>query len=672
MRTNQFVSDLAGILLACTDLSQKRSVAIENIKRYERYLVSNSNAGKVIINESTLAIDDKKKKITQMDIPLAAEITDSQKQEYSRIHSADKPEWFKVLPKQERSWYLDHISTSMCNNFADAGWQKFAQVYKASTMQQSLEIKNARQNYFFVDDQLQYESTKIATLNPIEAPKEERQSLTNLNAEQLVTHLTKTAVANFRTHWGIPEGTAFDGQILIYSQVLLSPLPFDKADSKMIAAQRQAVESIAKSESDNNSQFKVLFGNDSVNFLRVFDKKQQNWQDTEAVIEYAEKLITLLKMTAVEPEKEIKKAKHIKFMEDIIAELRQLKATPGIYGRNIAAYKAALVGMLVEAAGGQASFNCKSGKDRTGLEELYRHAMHLYYEIYGKLPSYTDTGQERKNFTAIFIQLFNALKIHEAAGINSPGSFGIKDEAFMLCRDIAKSLGEDYVKSNTRSELNKTKEGYFEKQANAAQTDAKLTKILTRPKSTSHHSIETAAALDSNSTPQPAKDRKRSMTDAMAGKEIHDEQKKARDQGELTLESIVSKKQNLLIQGISNSLTKMGIKEPRITEIPPGSGLGTISYFPKDVVTDKFNKYITNKIEVSRNQDAQTKIRINPADPVSWQVSLDAMKKAGSTTIKISASKSDTAQAATEYARSIGLKVISPAPGLRPAHDIPG
>lgn len=43
--------------------------------------------------------------------------------------------------------------------------------------------------------------------------------------------------------------------------------------------------------------------------------------------------------------------------------------------RNKEEYKIALKRLLVEGMGGVIINNCKSGKDRTGLSEIYQHAM---------------------------------------------------------------------------------------------------------------------------------------------------------------------------------------------------------------------------------------------------------------------------------------------------------
>lgn len=449
--TNEFINDLGNILNNNTQL-KNHGEAVRKIKNYERYVLSEMNAGRVIINESTLTTDKGTKNIIQMDIPLDAPLTKAQKDEYLRILSDNKPEWFKKLTPEEQGWYQERVKRA--NDSPPDGWNNFAQkVYSTSAMQQSLELKNARKNYFFIDNKLQSESTKNATLNPIEVIKEERRALTLQNAEQLIETQIQTAQSHFRAHWGLSPEKPLPGKIMIASQSLLSPL-LGKADDKMIEAQKEAIEHYAK---DNKyKDYQIVFGNDAVN---IFRKLQTiNWDYTEKVITYSKDLKTKLQDSGV-------KSDHpqLKLMNEAIRQLDELKNSPNKSDRNKAAFKTALTSILIEASGGSVSTNCKSGKDRTGLEELYHHAMLTYYTMYDKLPGYNDGPQDRQKFIKIYTHLFNTLKIHESASGNTIGAFGIKDSAKMLCSDIAKALGANYTTSNSRANINKTEESPLKK-----------------------------------------------------------------------------------------------------------------------------------------------------------------------------------------------------------------
>ncbi|MFU8798321.1 MAG: hypothetical protein ACNA7Y_06485, partial [Gammaproteobacteria bacterium] len=152
--------------------------------------------------------------------------------------------------------------------------------------------------------------------------------------------------------------------------------------------------------------------------------------------------------------------KKVKTITALCDRLNKLENTSVIKGRNRRAFKSAYEQMLVELLGGAHSENCKSGKDRTGLDELYKNAMEVYYQQYGQLPSYEDVGVKRKNFVDIFAMLYRSLKIHESAAMNTHGAFGIKDKAAskLLDPDIAEVLGHHYSESDKRANLNKTTE----------------------------------------------------------------------------------------------------------------------------------------------------------------------------------------------------------------------
>lgn len=361
--TNEFINKLGTILNNNTQI-KNHNETVRIIKGYERYVLSEMNAGRVIINESTVTTSKGTKNLIQMDIPLDAKLTEAQKKEYLRVLDSKKPEWFQKLKPEEQQWYQDRVKRA--TKSAD-GWDKFAQeIYGTSAMQQALEMKNARKNYFFIDGTLQSESTKNATLNAIEVPKKERQQITIQNAEQLIENQIQGAEEQFRAHWGLSPDAKLPGRIMIASQSLLSPL-LGIADDKMINAQRAAVQHLAQ-DPRYKDKFQIVFGNDAVN---IFRKAQTiDWKYTNEVMEYSRTLMTNLQQAGVDSAHP-----QMKIMTATLAELEALKKAPDLGDRNKAAFKTALTSILIEAAGGKVSTNCKSGKDRTGLEELYHNAM---------------------------------------------------------------------------------------------------------------------------------------------------------------------------------------------------------------------------------------------------------------------------------------------------------
>lgn len=125
--------------------------------------------------------------------------------------------------------------------------------------------------------------------------------------------------------------------------------------------------------------------------------------------------------------------------------------------RNKEEYKIALKRLLIEGMGGVIINNCKSGKDRTGLSEIYQHAMIHSLKKYGDISSYDAKGTTRQQFCQIINELYSSGKIQEAAGFNTPGSAGVKAPQIsgIIDNQIIQLLGELHKKGCDIAGLNK-------------------------------------------------------------------------------------------------------------------------------------------------------------------------------------------------------------------------
>ncbi|MCX7119239.1 MAG: hypothetical protein NTZ86_05135 [Legionellales bacterium] len=131
-------------------------------------------------------------------------------------------------------------------------------------------------------------------------------------------------------------------------------------------------------------------------------------------------------------------------------------------GRNKDLFSAALCHYVTEKLGGSVITNCKSAKDRTGLEIIMADAIDIYVRIYGECPKYDENDlAKRKKFLDIFKAIFDSQHHQLIANDNSPGSQGIKDEG-MLDEDIIESLGQTYTLGKKIADLNKPK-SFFQK-----------------------------------------------------------------------------------------------------------------------------------------------------------------------------------------------------------------
>lgn len=112
-------------------------------------------------------------------------------------------------------------------------------------------------------------------------------------------------------------------------------------------------------------------------------------------------------------------------------------------GRNKNLYLAALYDVAVRLTGGVSIGNCKSSKDRKGIELLYADAMLVFYHAHGVFPAYADQENARRDFLIICKALFDSGHILKVINQNLVGCPGLKDEEIMDS-DLQDFLGDHY------------------------------------------------------------------------------------------------------------------------------------------------------------------------------------------------------------------------------------
>lgn len=453
---NEFVDTLVNRINSTLDLDTKEDYddTLRKIRNAERYFVAVNNKQRILMFESRINDND----IYQIDIPIGNRLTLEQKKEFVKIHRdvvADRPVWFNQLPQWEQDWFKKNVPVQL-----DDDWDEFESLYQSSAMQHIPGIKNARYNHLISVDAdgketLLSKCLKAGTLVPYEMPltSQAQVEAAMLTAEQALDSLQAVAKEKFHEAWGDIEGI----KPLVLVQSLLSDTTLGGGDNQLTRIQKQAIESIINK--DKYSGVKIINGNEPQNFLRLFAQQDsKRWEYADSVINDALTFLDAIQDKDLSADQR----KRVLMIQSALQELDNLKQLTSftnpndiIKRRNYEAFKVAYLGVIVEAMGGVVSTNCKSGKDRTGLDEIYKHAMTLYFELYGELPSFNDEDEKRQAFIDIFVSLFNTMKTHEAAAANTPGSFGLKDDAMMLCKDIARELDTSYLLSNVRAAINK-------------------------------------------------------------------------------------------------------------------------------------------------------------------------------------------------------------------------
>jgi hypothetical protein len=480
-QVNDFIKQIAGKFLSSTGRSKEE--IYELIRKAEQYFVAEYH-NQVLINEiegsyfSTVE-GNIKENILQIDISHENKLTLEQRRDYLSIHGLNKPIWFTCLQKFEQIWLLQRVPKSLDD---DRAWQAFEGLFKSSAMSHLPGIQNARDNYLFIKSgenetyTLLSQSVKTSTMVQYYLPEyhidnalqEDGIDRVAHTAEQVINRLITISREKLNLKWGdvlsstdlssnnqssSQEQPPFKGKPLIYNQILLSEKGA-ASDKLMADLQQAAIDKLAKKHDDTL----IVSGNDPVNILRVlglFDTKNEQWQHNDCILKYAYAFKARIQLSKLNDEQQ----KELNKIDQACIALEDLNGIPygSVRSRNYNAYKAALTEILVETLGGVVTTNCKSGKDRTGLQELYHHSMLVYYNRYQVFPSYSEKSKDIKriNFKMIAKTLFYSLKLAESAAGNTPGSFGVNDKASMADKSFKKWLL--YQLSNLLSVMNKPK-----------------------------------------------------------------------------------------------------------------------------------------------------------------------------------------------------------------------
>ena len=166
-------------------------------------------------------------------------------------------------------------------------------------------------------------------------------------------------------------------------------------------------------------------------------------------LEQLKDMILLLKSMNLDESRKRK----LNCLERLSEHLEQHSQLDRVKGRNKNLFSAALLDLSTRLLGGLSAGNCKSSKDRKGLELLTADAILIYFEVYKEFPAYDDIDEKRSNFLRICQQLYTNGHHIMIAHHNAPGSLGLKDEGIMDS-DLKQLLGDAYVVSKQNADLN--------------------------------------------------------------------------------------------------------------------------------------------------------------------------------------------------------------------------
>lgn len=481
------------------------------IRKAERYFTAEYNKDMVLM---TITHRDDGSKVVQMDIELN-QLEVQQRKEYIKIHDPhDAPQWFSNLMPAEQDWYQKRVPKSLEDK---QGWENFEKLFKSSAMQHAPGLSNARANFGILkhpDGTVEMLTVGLQSGVPAnyEMGQEEMARHAIANIEQMRNIAIRLSGHNYQQLWGDFFGDDQPG-IPILFQSLLSPETVGaQADQKLVDAQSLAMAGMSRDY--DAASYSIMLHNNPTNAFRAAGalksqlnamkakysedstRDDNNWISMGEVRSsarlFVNKIIAtcrnklseedqtvLLTLTSDKQLKSEQKnalseliksdklgltdAQKTGLLKIMIAENECKKLAVTVTKnfstdwRNKEEYKIALKRLLIEGMGGVIINNCKSGKDRTGLSEIYQHAMIHSLKKYGDISSYDAKGTTRQQFCQIINELYSSGKIQEAAGFNTPGSAGVKAPQIsgIIDNQIIQLLGELHKKGCDIAGLNK-------------------------------------------------------------------------------------------------------------------------------------------------------------------------------------------------------------------------
>ncbi len=432
--------------------------------------------------------------ITQIDEPRISELTENQKIELRKIFFEEnyRPQWFNALPPFARNALLDLLTPLSPDE--DCNWKNYEKCHP--TILRHIPGEANATTHRLIVSHVKADGTEIVLSKTVAvrqgAPtsfdmkdKLERQTSAEENLSQMLSKKAiDTARKEFKTAWGIQNKSDEEYKLPILLGGLLTS--WEQANYKgkfvdgtglsggssnsLMAREKSAAIAVWKTEEKDIKNVELFDLNVGINNHRNGVVKPD-----KKFIEFSENFSKkILDRLLIQQRKrlEIKKIKKLdetaKKLHRLNGAIKALKALDGkkskYKGRNENLYTAALYDATTRLMYGYDTGNCKSSKDRKGVEFLMADAMLVYLAeqeargiINPVFPGINDTGVKRERFVKIFCELYASGHQLLIAHDNSPGSPGIKDEG-ILDKDIIKELqrmGDVYAQSKKLADSNK-------------------------------------------------------------------------------------------------------------------------------------------------------------------------------------------------------------------------
>ena len=396
-------------------------------------------------------------------------LTDVQKGVLIQIHNSPIPDWAKTLTNWEQSYLTTIIPTEM-----NGDWSGYEKVLPA-TLRRIPGLSNATQRSFVFTDAegstIKKRGYRQGVPTAYAMPASHYQTSAEENIRQMLEAIKFNVKQDFQAYWELPEDSRLQSPVLLLG--LLTHKEHGNAFQKLIDTEI-LYSGVTLSGEENNTQrtqdksaairsLETSYHDIKLLDLNIGVNLGKGWftgVPVDSFIDDAERILAAIRGEKNSLSQLLEK--RATEAESAISELKTHNGKPLISDRNKNLFSAALCHYVTEKLGGSVITNCKSAKDRTGLEIIMADAIDVYVRIYGECPQYDeDDIAKRKQFIDIFKAIFDSQHHQLIANDNSPGSQGIKDEG-MLDKDIIESLGQTYSLGKKIADLNKPK-SFFQK-----------------------------------------------------------------------------------------------------------------------------------------------------------------------------------------------------------------
>ncbi|NDH68011.1 MAG: hypothetical protein EBY22_08955, partial [Gammaproteobacteria bacterium] len=360
-------------------------------------------------SEIEMTVQNKAVSLLITESAIKPRLTGPQKKELIRIHNSPIPDWVKTLTNWEQNYLRAIIPREM-----HGVWSGYEKVLPA-TLRRIPGLSNAtRRSFVFTDAQgrkIKKRGYRQGVPTAYAMPSSHYQTSAEENIRQMLEAIKSNVKKDFEAYWKLPKQSQLQAPVLLLgllthkehgnplqqlidTELLHSGVTLSGEENNTLRTEDKSKAILALQTS--YPDITLLDLNIGVNIGRGWvtgvplDNFIANVERILAAIRTEKTpLSPLLKTRATEADAAIDALK--------IHNGKPLKS-----GRNKDLFSAALCHYVTEKLGGSVITNCKSAKDRTGLEIIMADAIDIYVRIYREFPQYDeDDIAKRKQFIDI-------------------------------------------------------------------------------------------------------------------------------------------------------------------------------------------------------------------------------------------------------------------------------